>query len=107
MNAWFTPQTAVMFSFLSLFSVLAALGPLVKQGRYRKAVTATFAGALAAGLTLLGLGLIALYKQQPWYVVFALLLPGAIQSSIFGVLLPMIRAAYQEAEHRKIVATNL
>jgi hypothetical protein len=107
MNAWFGPAIAPFFSLLSLFSVLAALGPMVKQGRHRTAVTATYAGALAIGVALLALGLIAIYVQQPSYVIVALMISGTVLSSIFSVLLPMICAAYREAEHRKIVATNL
>jgi CHASE2 domain-containing sensor protein len=107
MNAWFGPDVAVWFSFLSLLATAAALETLAKRGKQRALVTGVYYAGLALGVVLLGLGVVALVLDQPWYVVFPLLWSGAVMTPAFGWGQRGIRRMYEEAEARRIVAKNL
>jgi hypothetical protein len=45
-TAWFKPDVALWFSFLSLFSLLAVLGPFAERGERRKLVLGAFTSAM-------------------------------------------------------------
>ena len=107
MNAWLAPEIARWFSFLSLLSILAVLAPVAQQGKYKTLVTAVYAAAVAVGLGFLAVTGVALFTQQPGYVVFPLLLVGVVVSIVFGATFPVMRRAYRDAEDRKIAARNL
>src|SRR5262249_20363613 len=57
-DAWFAPDVARWFAFLSLFSLLAVCAPLVQRGSYKALVVSSYAGAAGLGLVLLGLAAI-------------------------------------------------
>ena len=107
MSAWFAPEVALSFTFLSLLSTAAALESLAKRGKARSFVTGVHYAGLALGVVLLGLGAVALLLDQPWYVVFPLLWSGAVMTPAFGWGQRTMRRAYEEAEGRRIVAKNL
>lgn len=107
MTAWFGPDVAIWFSFLSLLSILAVLEPLAQRGRHEVAVKTAFTAALLLGVVLLGLGALAALLGQPWHVVFALLLTGTVTTPVFTVGLHGVRRAYRAAEERRIVAKNI
>ena len=107
MNAWFAPETARWFSFLSLLALLALVAPLAQQGKYKTLVTAVHAGAIALGLVFLAVTAVALFLQQPGYVVRPLLIVGVVVTVVFGATFPVMRRGYRDAEDRKIVARNL
>jgi hypothetical protein len=107
MNAWFGPDVAMWFSFLSLLATAAALETLAKRGKARSFVTGVYYAGLALGVVLLGLGVVALLLDQPWYVVFPLLWSGAVMTPAFGWGQRAMQRVYEEAEARRIVAKNL
>jgi hypothetical protein len=107
MNAWWGPDAAVWFSLLSLLACLAALDTFAQRGKYEALVTNVFAGAVALGGVFLILGSVALLLAQPWYVVFPLLLVGAVTAPAAYSSLRGARRAYRAAEERKIVAKNI
>jgi len=72
MDAWFSPQTALWLTFLSLLAVTAALRDLAKKGLYRSAVMAVHWVVFGLGIALLISAGTAILLHQPWYVVFPL-----------------------------------
>lgn len=82
-------------------------GPLAAMGKARTLVVGMFAAGFVFGVALAATGLVALVLGQPWYVWFVFLLPGVIGSLLFGMLTPIIRARYTEAEQRKLEAAAI
>jgi hypothetical protein len=107
MNAWFGPDVAVWFSFLSLLAVTAALAPLAQRGKHRSLVLGTFGGGLVLGVAFLAVGGLALLLDQPWYVPFPFLVTGIAATSAFAGGLRGARRAYQAAEERRILAKDI
>ncbi len=107
MEAWFSPQTAPWFSFLSLFSLLACLSECARKGLYRSRVMMTYWAALGFGIAfLLGAGT-AFLLHQPKYVIFPLALTGIVITSAmsFGIL--GIAREYRKTEMRQSIAQDL
>lgn len=106
-DAWFAPDTARMFSLLSLLALTAALKPLAVSGRARAAVLGIFRFCFALGVALMLTGLAALTSGQPDYVVRTLLGSGVVVAIPF---LAASRAAlkhYTDFEMRKTIANDL
>ena len=107
MNAWFGPDVAVWFSFLSLLSLVAVVEPIAQRGKHRSVVMSVLRAALALGVVLLGFGAAALLLGQPWYVVFPLSFAGAVATVALLGGLHGVRRAYLAAEERRIVARDI
>ena len=107
MNAWFSPEIAPWFSFLSLFALLATVAPLAQKGKYKTLVTGVYGSAIALGLAFLIVTGLALSSAQPLYVFGPFLLTGTLLTVVFVATFPGMRRAYRDAENRKIIATNM
>lgn len=107
MTAWFPPDVAVWFSFLSLLSLLATLGPFAERGQRRRLVIGAFASALGLGVVFLALTGIAALTEQPWYVIMPFLICGIVLTVVFTSTFPATLRAYREAERRKMAARDL
>ena len=106
-EAWFSPDVARSFAFLSLLAVTAVLEPFAQQGRFRAIVTAIFAGGVAFGSAFAVAGGLALLAGQPAYVTRSLLLAGFVITIPFIGAVMSIQKIYREAELRKTVASDL
>jgi hypothetical protein len=107
MNAWFGPDVAVWFSFLSLLSLAAVLDLPAQRGKHEGLVTGALKAGVALGVGLLGLAAAAALLDQPWYVLFPFLVTGVVVTPAFIGGLHSARGAYRAAEARRIVARNL
>lgn len=106
-EAWFSPDVARSFAFLSLLAITAVLEPVAQQGRFRAAVMAVFGGCVVLGAAFLAAGGLALLAGQPAYVFRSLLLVGFVITIPFVGALVSIQKIYREAELRKTVASDL
>jgi hypothetical protein len=107
---WFTPD---QYAFLpgTLLGVIggllgAAAGIFAPRGRARGIVLGALTVALTASAALLVAGVIAFAVGQPYGVWYALGLPGLIGTCVIGGLLPTVRTRYQEAETRRLQASD-
>jgi hypothetical protein len=106
-DAWFAPDVARWFSFLSLFSLLALVAPFVQRGSYKSLVVGSYAAVAALGLVLLGLAAVASSGGQPGYVIRSFVVTGAVLAALFVAFIPLILRGYRDAERRKIAAKDL
>ncbi len=107
MEAWFSPQTARLFSFLSLFALLACLSGYAKRGLYRSGVMSVYWAAFGLGIAfLLGAGA-AFLMHQPVYVVFSLGLSGIVMTPAMGGGIIGITHEYRRTEMRQSIAQDL
>jgi hypothetical protein len=111
---WWTGSTAGWIGGLGgggvglLGALLGGIGgPLAQKGRARPLVVGGFVGAIALCALSLGAGLVALALGQPYHVWYPLVLPGAIGTLVFGMLLPQLLRAYARAEQRRVEAESL
>lgn len=111
---WWTGSTAGWIGGLGgggvglLGALLGGIGgPLAQKGRARPLVVGGFVGAIALCALSLGAGLVALALGQPYHVWYPLVLPGAIGTLVFSVLLPQLLRAYARAEQRRVEAESL
>ena len=107
MEAWFSPQTARWFSFLSLTALLTCLSEYAKRGLYRSGVMRVLWAVFGLGSAfLLGAGA-AFVVHQPIYVVFSLGLTGMVMTpAIGGGIIGIIRE-YRRTEMRQSIAQDL
>lgn len=107
MEAWFSAESAPLFSFLSLFALLACLSEYAKQGRRRMGVMTVYWGVFGLGIAfLIGAGA-ALLLRQPSYVIFTLGLTGALMTATLGYSITELAREYRKAELRQIFAQDL
>lgn len=106
-EAWFSPEVARSFAFLSLLAVTAVLEPFAQQGRFRAIVTAVFSTGVALGAAFAVAGGLALLAGQPAYVSRSLLLVGVVITIPFIGAVVSIQKVYREAELRRTVASDL
>lgn len=105
--AWF-PNNGVVGAVAgsSLGLVGGILGPLAgilaPRGLCRGFVMGTFVSLAAAAAVLACVGLVALALGQPFHVWFSLFLPGALGAMVLGVLTPVVRLRYRQAEMLKL-----
>lgn len=114
MTEWWDQQTAAWIGALGggglgtlagLFGGLA--GYLAPRGIGRVPVLAVHGLFVLAGVGALVAGIVAVVQSQPYHVYYPLLLGGAILSLVMGVLLPVVRVRYRQAEKRKLDAEEL
>ena len=106
-EAWFSPDVARSFAFLSLLAVAAVLEPVAQQGRFRALVLAVFGTGTALGAAFFAAGVLAWLSGQPRYVLGSLLLVGFVVTIPFVGAFLQIQKIYREAELRKTVASDL
>ena len=106
-EAWFSPDVARSFAFLSLLAITAGLESFAKQGRFRGIVSAIFGACVVLGAAFLAAGGLALLAGQPSYVLRSLLLVGFVITIPFVGAFLSIQKIYREAELRKTVASDL
>jgi hypothetical protein len=106
-DAWFSPQTATLFSFLSLLSLCSLFAIPARRGLFRGPVLMLWHSVIALGLLLVGAGAIAGLMNQPLYVSRTLVLSGFIVALVFTITRRGVLRGYQEAELRRTVAADL
>jgi hypothetical protein len=90
-EAWFSPDVARSFAFLSLLAVTAVLKPVAQRGRFRAIVMAVFGTCTALGAAFAAAGAVAMFAGQPAYVFRSLLLVGVVVTIPFvGALVPVV-----------------
>jgi hypothetical protein len=85
----------------------SSAGYLATKGRARNAVLGVHLVSIALGILMLAAAIAALVLSQPFHVWYPLALPGAILTLVMGILLPVMRARYAQAEQRKLEAAEL
>jgi hypothetical protein len=84
----------------------ALIGCLVGIGKARRFVLAVTKIFIALGILLTTAGLVAVGFQQPYAVWYALLLPGIILTSVFGMNLYPIKKRYGDLEIRRMASID-
>ncbi len=107
MEAWFSPQTALWLSFLSLLSLTACLSEFAKKGLYRSGVFAVYWVLFGFGIALLLASSAAFLLHQPWYVVFPLGFSGIV--TVPATVWEMVASnrLYRKTEMRHSIAQDL
>ena len=113
MEQWFDQQTANMVGGL-IGAILGISGGIVGslcgicvQKGWKKLLYSAFILVIAASVVLLIIGITAFICKQPKYVWYPFVLPGALGTGLFSVLLPMIGKRFTEYELRKMQAKDL
>ena len=84
----------------------SVVGSLAPMGRARGLVLGFHGVLLGLSAVLLAAGLAALAVGQPYGVWFGLGLAGLFGVVVFGLLTPVVRRAYEQAERRKMAAQD-
>jgi hypothetical protein len=84
----------------------AILGSLAGAGRARKFVLAGFKALMVAGVAGLALGIVALFRNDPYQTYYPLLLVSAIALAVPAFALPGVRKRYEELELRRMRALD-
>jgi hypothetical protein len=109
-GAWWGPRTAGLVGGIvgSLLGCIgAAIGVLAGRGKGRALVLGLAKAMLVFGAVLLVLGVVALFRGQPYEVYSPLLLCGVLDVVLPAVLIPVLRRRYAELELRKMAAQDL
>lgn len=106
-EAWFTPDTARMFSLLSLLALTALVKPMAQHGRGRAFVLALFSSCCVLGVVLFVAGIAAMVSGQPEYVRKALTLSGTVVAIPFFAAWRHAVRIYTDFELRKTIANDL
>ena len=106
-DAWFSPEAARLFSFLSLLSLCSLFAIPAQRGQLRSLAIGVWTAVIGLGVLLLAGGGIAMAAGQPAHVSRALLLSGLVTGFAFAVTLPGLLRGYSRAELRRTVAADL
>ena len=106
-EAWFSPETARLFSFFSLFSLCSLFAIPAKKGQLRGLTMSVWNTVTGLGILLLGAGVVAASTRQPWHVSYALLASGLVLAVTFFLTRRVLISAYDEAAVRRTVAADL
>ena len=106
-DAWFSPETARLFSLLSLLSLCSLFAIPARRGLFRGPVLMLWYSVIALGLLLVATGAAAAVMNQPLHVSRTLVLCGFIVALVFTITRRGVLRAYQEAELRRTVAADL
>jgi hypothetical protein len=114
MTPWWTEQSAGWVGAIG-GSANGLLGAVVgtiagvwgPRGKGKRVVYALFAMAVVGGVAALAVGLYALAVGQPYSVWYPLVLLGGMDTLLFGVLTPVVRRVYRQAEARRLEAEEL
>lgn len=107
MDAWFSPDAARLFSYLSLLSLCSLAAVPAQRGQLRRLVLCAWTILTGLGVTLAVAGMGAAVVGQPSHVTRTLVLSGVIVGVVFVVTRRAVVQAYQDAELRKTVAVDL
>ena len=106
-DAWFSPETARLFSLLSLLSLCSLFAIPAKKGQLRGLAMGVWNTVIGFGVLLLGAGVVAASTRQPWHVSYALLVSGLVLAVTFFLTRRVLISAYEEAAVRRTVAADL
>ena len=106
-DAWFSPDTARLFSYLSLLSLCSLFAIPASRGQMRGLAMTVWSTVIGLALLLLAAGVVAAAVGQPAHVSRALLLSGFVVGFTFAITLPGLLRGYTQAELRRTVAADL
>jgi hypothetical protein len=106
-DAWFSPEAARFFSFLSLLSLCSLFAVPAKKGQLRGFALGVWNAVIAGAVLLLGASAVAASTGQPVYVTRALLLSGFVLGVTFVITRRALIRGYDEAAVRRTVAADL
>ena len=106
-DAWFSPETAKAFSYLSLLSLCSLFAIPGSKGRLRGLALGVWTAVIVFAALLLGAGAVAVSAGQPTHVTRALLLSGVVLGVTFVITRWALIRGYEEAEVRRTVAADL
>jgi hypothetical protein len=106
-EAWFSPEAARFFSFLSLLSLCSLFAIPAKRGLFRGLALTVWYAVIALGVVLISMGALAALLNQPIHVSRALVLSGLIVALTFAITRRTLLRGYAEAEVRRTVAADL
>lgn len=82
-------------------------GCLAPRGIGRAPIMAVHWTLLLIGAASLVAGIAAVIEAQPYHVYYPLLLTGLILTLVMGMLLPVVKLRYRQAERRKLDAEEV
>jgi hypothetical protein len=106
-EAWFSPEAARFFSFLSLLSLCSLFAIPAKRGLLRGLAMTVWYAVFALGGLLISMGALAALLNQPIHVSRALVLSGFIVALVFALTRGALLRGYAEAEVRRTIAADL
>ena len=106
-DAWFSPETARLFSLLSLLSLCSLFAIPARRGLFRGPLLMLWYSVIAFGLLLVAAGAAAALVNQPLHVNRTLALSGFIVALVFAITRRSLLRGYREAELRRTVAADL
>jgi len=113
-GAWFDNSSAGLVGGIggAAVGVLAGgygalSGVLAPRGIGRRAMLTAHVLMIVLAVCSLAVGIYALATDQPYHVWYPFVLLGFIPTVVLGVLLPVVRKRYDEAEQRRIDAEAL
>jgi hypothetical protein len=109
-GAWWGPRTAGLVGGVTgslLGCVGALIGFLTHRGRARALALGLLRALVVVGVVAAGVGLVALFRSQPYEVVYPLLLEAALCLVLPLALLPSVRRRYEDLELRRMQARDL
>ena len=104
-DAWFSPEAARLFSYLSLLSLCSLFAIPARRGQLRRLATGVWNTVIA--LVLCAAGSTAVAVGQPTYVSRSLLISGFVVGLVFASTRRAVMRGYDEAELRRTVAADL
>jgi hypothetical protein len=114
MNIWWDTATsglvgAIGGGFFGLFGSVVGpvMGICAPKGKAKTFVLGSLMVAGAVGVAFLIAGIVALATGQPYHVWYPLMLIGGFGSVVPGVLLPIARLRYRQAEQRRMDASAI
>jgi len=106
---WFSGPTAGIIGgvFGAVFGCLGGLiGLLSSRGKGRRFALTSLKVAAGVGVAILGGGVVAVVRSQPYAVYYPLLLGGGLLTALPLGLVPTVRKRYEQVELRKIKAMD-
>ena len=109
MSPWWTETTGTWLGSLGgavlgvTCGVFGALvGTLSPRGIARRAILTSHVCLLGIGILMALAAVVALVTSQPYHVWYPLALMGGMLTLVLGILLPVVRRRYAEAEARRL-----
>jgi len=106
-EAWFSPETARLFSFLSFMAFCSLFALPARRGRWRGLAINIWNAAVGLGVVLFVAGAVGAAANQPLHVTRTLLLSGFVVGFVFVATRRTMMRHYEEAELRRTLAADL